>query len=303
MQIIHSLEELKKVPCPIHWAMGFFDGVHLGHRRVIESAVSEGALKGVLTFMPHPLALLKPELAPKLITPYPDAKAKLMEELGVDVLLVLPFTAELAALSPEDFLNTLHSACGIAGISVGNNWHFGKGGRGDAAFLRREAERLDFTACVNDMLLLEGDTVCSSRIRELLSEGNITRANAMLGRPFSIQGTVEHGQKLARTLGFPTANITLPNSAALPCPGVYEVRCKLEDTICSGIANIGKRPTICEDYKPTRLEAHFPGWSGNLYDMTLGVELHRFIRPEQRFNGIDALKTQIEQDIASLNSL
>ena len=282
--------------------MGFFDGVHLGHRRVIESAVSEGALKGVLTFMPHPLALLKPELAPKLITPYPDAKAKLMEELGVDVLLVLPFTAELAALSPEDFLDTLHSACGIAGISVGNNWHFGKGGRGDAAFLRREAECLGFTACVNNMLLLEGDTVCSSRIRELLSEGNITRANAMLGRPFSIQGTVEHGQKLARTLGFPTANITLPSAAALPCPGVYEVRCKLEDTICRGIANIGKRPTICEDYKPTRLEAHFPGWSGDLYDKTLSVELHRFIRPEKRFSGIDALKSQIEQDIAALSS-
>ncbi len=303
MQIIHSLEELKKVPCPIHWAMGFFDGVHLGHRRVIESAASEGALRGVLTFMPHPLAVLKPELAPKLLTPNPDAKASLMSELGVNILLVLPFTKELAAMSPEDFLNSLHGACSIAGISVGNNWHFGKGGRGNAAFLRSEAARLGFTACVNEMLMMGDDTVCSSRIRELLTEGNIGQANAMLGRPFSIQGTVEHGQKLARTLGFPTANITLPSAAALPRPGVYEVRCSVQGTMLRGIANIGKRPTICEDYKPTRLEAHFPGWSGNLYDMTLSVELHRFIRPEQRFNGIDALKTQIEQDIASLNSL
>lgn len=303
MQIIHSLEELKKVPCPIHWAMGFFDGVHLGHRRVIESAASEGALRGVLTFVPHPLAVVKPELAPKLLTPNPDAKAALMSELGVDILLVLPFTKELAAMSPEEFLNALHGACSIAGISVGNNWHFGKGGRGNAAFLRSEAARLGFTACVNEMLMVGDDTVCSSRIRELLTEGNIGQANAMLGRPFSIQGTVEHGQKLARTLGFPTANITLPSAAALPRPGVYKVRCSVQGTLLRGIANIGKRPTICEDYKPTRLEAHFPSWSGNLYDMTLSVELHRFIRPEQRFNGIDALKTQIEQDIASLNSL
>lgn len=302
MQILHSFAELNKVPCPVHWAMGFFDGVHLGHKRVIESADTAGALRGVLTFMPHPLAVLRPELAPALLTPSPDAKAELLQALGVDVLLVLPFTTELAALSPHEFLDALCSHCKVTGISVGNNWHFGKGGSGNADFLRAEAARRRFRACVNDMLMLGEDTVCSSRIRTLLAEGNIAVANAMLGRPFTVRGTVEHGQKLARQLGFPTANITLPASAAHPRAGVYAVRCMLDRQPVQGIANIGLRPTICEDYKPTRLEAHFHNWSGDLYGKELNVELLDFIRPEQRFSGIDALKAQIERDIASATS-
>ena len=302
MQIFHSFAELNKVPCPVHWAMGFFDGVHLGHRRVIESACTPGSLLGVLTFQPHPLALLRPELAPALLTPYPDAKAELMSMLGVDVMLVLPFTRELAALSPHEFLNTLCTHCAVAGISVGSNWHFGKGGSGNVDFLRAEAQTRNFTACVNDMLRINGDTVCSTRIRTLLSQGQMEQANSMLGRPFTIHGTVEHGQKLARTLGFPTANITLPRNAALPQPGVYEVQTTLDGKTRSGIANIGLRPTICEDFKPTRLEAHFPNWSGNLYGQELAVQLIRFIRPEQKFSSIDMLKTQIERDIACLKS-
>lgn len=302
MQIFHSFAELNKVPCPVHWAMGFFDGVHLGHRRVIESACTPGSLRGVLTFQPHPLALLRPELAPALLTPYPDAKADLMSKLRVDVMLVLPFTRELAALSPHDFLNTLCTHCAVAGISVGSNWHFGKGGSGNVDFLRAEAQTRNFTACVNDMLHINGDTVCSTRIRALLSQGQIEQANTMLGRPFTIHGTVEHGQKLARTLGFPTANITLPRNAALPQPGVYEVQTTLDGKPRTGIANIGLRPTICEDFKPTRLEAHFPNWSGNLYGQELAVQLIRFIRPEQKFSSIDMLKTQIERDIACLKS-
>ena len=302
MQIFHSFAELNKVPCPVHWAMGFFDGVHLGHRRVIESACTPGSLRGVLTFQPHPLALLRPELAPALLTPYPDAKANLMSKLGVDVLLVLPFTRELAALSPHDFLNTLCTHCAVAGISVGSNWHFGKGGSGNVDFLRAEAQTRNFTACVNDMLHINGDTVCSTRIRALLSQGQIEQANTMLGRPFTIHGTVEHGQKLARTLGFPTANITLPRNAALPKPGVYKVQATLDGKPHTGIANIGLRPTICEDFKPTRLEAHFPNWCGDLYGQELAVQLIRFIRPEQKFSSIDMLKTQIERDIACLKS-
>lgn len=302
MQIFHSFAELNKVPCPVHWAMGFFDGIHLGHQRVIESACSPGSLRGVLTFQPHPLALLRPELAPALLTPYPNAKADLMSKLAVDVLLVLPFTPELAALGPHEFLNTLCSHCTVAGISVGSNWHFGKGGSGNVDFLRCEAQARNFTACVNDMLRINGDTVCSTRIRALLREGQIEQANAMLGRHFSIQGTVEHGQKLARTLGFPTANISLPRNAALPKPGVYKVQATLDGEPRSGIANIGLRPTICEDFKPTRLEAHFPNWRGDLYGKELSVQLTRFIRPEQKFSSIDMLKTQIERDIACLKS-
>ena len=300
MQIFHSFAELKKVPCPVHWAMGFFDGVHRGHKRVIDSAASPGAMRGVLTFQPHPLAVLNPQAAPALLTPDPDMKAELLSSMGVELLLVLPFNTQLAALSPQEFLNTLLGSCSTVGISVGNNWHFGKGGSGNADFLRSQADKLGFTARINDMLQIDGDTVCSTRIRHLLAEGNIELANAMLGRNFTIRGTVEHGQKLARTLGFPTANITLPPSAALPRPGVYKVQALIDGRLQCGIANVGLRPTICEDFKPTRLETHFINWSGNLYGKQLDVQLLHFIRPEQKFNGIDALKSQIERDIATV---
>ena len=302
MQIFHSFSELRSLPCPVHWAMGFFDGVHLGHKRVIESASTPGALRGVLTFHPHPLSILRPGCEPRLITPSPDYKAQLLAEAGTEVLLVLPFSAQLANMSPESFLDTLCSACRVKGISVGSNWHFGKGGVGNADFLNSISVKYDFNACISPLLTLENDTVCSSRIRELLSQGNISQANRMLGRPFSIRGTVEHGQKLARTLGFPTANITLPPCSALPRPGVYEVQCQLDSELQHGIANIGLRPTICENYKPTRLEAHFPGWSGDLYGRELHVELLQFIRPEKKFESIDTLKSQIEQDIARATS-
>ena len=302
MKVYHSFTQLIDCQQPIHWAAGFFDGVHEGHKRVILSADTPGALRGVLTFSPHPLALLKPQAAPPLLTPYCEQKAALLRSLGVDILLELPFTRELAALPPQEFISTLCSVCRVAGISVGNNWHFGKGGAGNAAFLQEEAQQRGFRACVSDMLLQEGEIVCSSRIRTLLKEGKIDRVNSMLGRPFSIYGTVEHGQKLARKLGFPTANIALPASAALPKAGVYSVSTVIRGTVCKGIANIGLRPTIDEDIKITRLEAHFPEWiQGDFYGEKLEVFLHSFIREEQKFSSVEALKVQIERDIQSFN--
>lgn len=300
MQIFHSFAELSKIPCPIHWAMGFFDGVHLGHRRVIESASSAGALRGVISFMPHPLALLRPEMAPALLTPDPEYKAELLRDLGVDILLVLPFTVELASMSPQRFIDTLCASCRVVGISVGDNWHFGKGGSGNADFLRKEALRSKFRPCINPMLVMNGETVCSSRIRRLLSQGKMDAVSTLLGRPFCITGTVEHGQKLARRLGTPTANISLPPVAALPLAGVYAVQAHIDGHLRSGIANIGLRPTIEEKVKIARLEAHFPGWEGDLYGKKLCVQILKFIRSEIKFDSIDKLREQIRRDISAL---
>lgn len=302
MKKYHSFSQLIDCQQPIHWAAGFFDGVHEGHKRVILSADTPGALRGVLTFSPHPLALLKPEAAPALLTPYCEQKNALLQALGVDILLELPFTRELAAMPPQEFISTLCSSCKVAGISVGNNWHFGKGGTGNAAFLEAQAALRGFRACVSDMLIHEGEIVCSSRIRTLLNDGNIERVNHMLGRPFSVYGMVEHGQKLARKLGFPTANIALPTSAAIPKAGVYFVSATIHGTHCEGIANIGLRPTIDEKIKITRLEAHFPSWqNGDFYGEKLEIKLHSFIREERKFDSIESLKKQIEIDISSLN--
>lgn len=282
--------------------MGFFDGVHRGHRRVIESAATDGALRGVLTFRPHPLTLLCPERAPLLITPHYEHKEKLLRDLGTDVLLVLPFTRELATTSPRDFLNILNGCCNIAGISVGSNWHFGRGGSGNADFLRSCGDEYGFRTCICNILSHDGLTICSSTIRELLRLGDIKTANAMLGYPFTISGTVEHGQKLARQFGFPTANISLPMSAACPRAGVYKVQSVIDGVLKKGIANVGKRPTIDELYKPTRLEAHFFDWSGDLYGKQLLVELTDFIREERSFPDLDSLQAQIQRDMTLARS-
>lgn len=298
MDVLHSLPELAAYSQPIHWAAGFFDGVHRGHQRVIGSASSQGALRGALTFDPHPLALLRPEAAPRLLTPDAAYKKSLLAQAGVDILLCLPFNAALARKDARQFLAELCQSCHVAGLSVGENWHFGKDGAGDARMVRQLAARYGFTACINPLVRTEEGIISSSCIRALLADGCLETANSMLGRPFAVVGTVEHGQQLARSLGFPTANISMPPQAALPRAGVYAVQAQLEGVACRGIANIGWRPTIRESIKVPRLEAHFPGWHGDLYGKRLEVSLLRFLRPEQRFPSVEALKAQIAADVA-----
>lgn len=301
MQIFRHFDELQALRHPVHWAMGFFDGVHIGHQRVILSAGSEGALRGVLTFERHPLALLRPEQQPLLLTPDAEYKAELISRTGADVLLRLPFTPALAAMPPADFLDALGAACGIAGISVGANWRFGRGGSGTAHLLEHEGRHRGFRVCVCDLAMLGMQPVSSTRIRHALQAGALEEAGALLGRPFAISGTVEHGQRLARQLGFPTANIAGLQQAALPPFGVYHVRCCVDERPLTGIANLGLRPTVHEQVKQPRLEVHFPGWSGDLYGRRLTVELRRFLRPERTFSGLDDLRDQICRDLVSLS--
>ena len=285
---------------PVHWAMGFFDGVHRGHHRVIASADTPGSLRGVLTFAEHPLAVLAPQKQPKLITPDVEQKRALLEAAGVQVLLALPFTAELAATRPREFLDSLRAVCPMAGISVGRNWHFGRGGAGDAAFVESYAVEYGLNACVQDMAEYEGERICSTRIRELLSAGNLPLVREMLGHEFSITGMVEQGQKLARQLGFPTANMRVLPNAALPPAGVYEVQTLVDDELIRGIANLGIRPTIDEACKVVRLETHLIGWQGNLYGRRMQVDLLRFLRPEKRFGSVEELRAQIAADVQML---
>ena len=304
MQTVHSLAELGDLRRPVHWAMGFFDGVHVGHQRVILSADTRGALRGVLTFAQHPLALLCAEKQPLLLTPEPWHKAALIEQLGgADVLLVLPFTPQLADMSPTAFLEALGSACPLAGVSVGANWRFGKGGCGTAELLRAEGARRGFRTCVCDLAEQGGDTVCSSRIRAAVSAGQLAEAELLLGRPFALAGVVEHGQHLARRLGFPTANVALSPRAVLPPFGVYHVSCCVGGATLHGIANIGLRPTVDETVKIPRLEVHFPHWQGDLYGRPLTVNLLHFLRPERTFASLDELKEQVLRDLDSLETL
>ena len=294
------MEGLAAVHQPVHWAMGFFDGVHRGHQRVIASADTPGSLRGVLTFAEHPLAVLAPQKQPMLITPDEEQKRALLEAAGVQVLLELPFTLGLAATGPREFLDALRMSCPMAGISVGRNWHFGKGGVGDAAFVESYAAEHGVKACVQDMAEHEGERICSTRIRELLAEGNLPLTQVLLGHAFSITGVVEQGQKLARLLGFPTANMQVHRNAALPPFGVYEIQAWVDGELCRGIANLGIRPTIDEVQKVIRLETHLIGWQGSLYGRRMQVELLRFLRPEKRFGSVEELRAQIAADVQML---
>ena len=300
MLILHSMDELAALCQPVHWAMGFFDGVHRGHQQVIASADTPGSVRGVLTFAAHPLAVLAPHKQPKLITPETEQKRALLAAAGVQVLLELPFTAELAAMEPRAFLDALRGACPVAGISVGRNWHFGKGGVGNASFVEQYAAEHGLRACVQDMAEYEGTHICSTRIREFLVAGNLPLAQAMLGHSFSMAGEVEQGQKLARRLGFPTANMRVHPQAVLPPAGVYEAQTLVDGVLCRGIANLGIRPTIDEAQKVVRLETHLLDWQGNLYGRRMQVELLRFLRPEKKFGSVDELRAQIEADVQML---
>lgn len=300
MKILRSIAALRELDCPVHLAMGFFDGVHRGHQQVIASADTAGAIRGVLTFGQHPLALFAPERQPRLLTPDLAQKTALLEAAGAELLLVLPFTQELASLSPRAFLDALTETGKVVGFSVGCNWHFGAKGAGDAAFLMAYAAERGLRAVINHLAESRGERICSSRIRELLAAGELSAAADMLGRPFSIAGTVEKGQRLARSLGFPTANMTVTLPAALPPFGVYAAETLVDGTLYRGIANLGIRPTIHETQKICRLETHLFGFSGDLYGRHLSISLTRFIRPEMQFASVEELKARVREDVESL---
>lgn len=300
MRILRSIAELGSLDCPVHLAMGFFDGVHRGHRQVIASADTPGARRAVLTFDQHPLALFAPERQPQLITPDWAQKAALLTAAGAEHVLVLPFTRELAALAPHAFLDALRETGRVVGFSVGRNWRFGAQGAGDAACLMAYAAEHGLRAVINNLAECRGERICSSRIRELLAAGNMDAAADMLGHPFAVAGMVEHGQHLARTLGFPTANIRVAQPAALPPFGVYAAEVAVDGARYRAVASLGIRPTIEEAEKVVRLEAHLLGFSGDLYGQHLTFELTRFLRPERKFASVEELRAQIARDVAAL---
>ncbi|MBT9449420.1 riboflavin biosynthesis protein RibF [Akkermansia glycaniphila] len=298
MKILHSFEELREIREPVYWAMGFFDGVHRGHESVILAARRfPEALCGVLTFEEHPAAVLRPDKAPPLIVADAEQKARLIERLKPDVLLVLPFTPEFAALPAEEFLRRLSLACPIAGISVGENWQFGAGRTGNIDFLREQGKRMGFGVSFASMVPSGiGDRpISSTLIREVLAEGDMEQARFLLGHPYAIEGKVVHGRQIGRTWGFPTANIKVRNGA-LPPFGVFCIRTEVDGRVFDGVANLGRRPTMEQEHPPLLLECHLFGDAGDLYGKRLSVDLLHFLRGERKFESFDALKAQIGSD-------
>ena len=282
-------------------AAGFFDGVHRGHSSVIRKALAlakaRGARLWVLTFGAHPRKVLDPDDAPSILTA-PSHKVALLSELGVYGCIVLRFTARLAEQSPAAFVARLARAVpGLRMIVVGENWRFGRGGKGTPQLLSKLGRRHGFELLVARPVTWRGAEVSSTRIRGAVAAGKLGEAARMLGRPFSILGTVIPGRRIGRTLGLPTANLD-PHNEVRPPEGVYVALARVSFGWYWGVVNMGVRPTVSpRGRRASSLELHIPGVRRNLYGRRVEVFFLARLRAERAFRSLDALKAQVGRDI------
>lgn len=305
MRIVRQPAEVPHDGGPVVLAVGFLDGVHAGHQRVIRTADEQARAAGgrawVLTFEPHPLKVLRPESAPPLITPTP-LKLRCIEGLGVEGCILMPFTPELARCEPEEFVAGLRRDLpGLAGVVSGANWTFGHRARGNADLLARLAALHGFRATVVEPVLVGGTPVSSTRVRQAVRDGDCAGAAAMLGRPFGVAGPVVGGHGVGRELGFPTANVDAL-SELHPPPGVYAVRVAVDgrtgaDATRGGAAYIGRRPTFGGG-QPEVLEVHVFDCDENLYGRAMEVLFLERLRGDEAFPGPAELRAGIARDIA-----
>jgi len=278
--------------------IGVFDGIHLGHKHLINTLTQKAAernlISGVVTFRQHPRLLLSPHSKPAQLTSF-EERANLLKSLGVEIVVPLTFTAELATLSAREFVMLLKQHLKMQGLVIGPDFALGRGREGDAATLKSLGQKLDFTVEVVLPLVLEGSLVSSTTIRETLAQGNISETTKLLGRHFSLSGPVVGGRERGQSLGFPTANIGLNSNLALPTDGVYATQAHVGDRVYPSVTNIGTRPTFSETERT--IEVHLLDFTGNVYGQQLTIELVERLRPEMKFAGKEELIAQINKDI------
>jgi riboflavin kinase/FMN adenylyltransferase len=287
--------------------VGNFDGLHLGHRAILDTVVRRahdlGGEAVVYTFDPHPRKVLRPEAPPGLLMTL-EQKTELLEEFGVDVLIVEPFTLEFAKTEPESFVrDVLHRRLRPLEVYVGYDFHFGRDRAGSMRMLTELGPRLGFAVTIiPEVTLGEGD-VNSTRIREVLAEGRVEEAALMLGRAYAVRGAVVAGERRGRNLGFPTANLGSENQV-LPAAGVYAGRLRFLDpgrpprgAELPSVANVGTRPTF-GDSRRVLVEAHLLDFEGDLYGRRVEFGFHHHLRPERRFPSVELLREQIALDVA-----
>jgi riboflavin kinase / FMN adenylyltransferase len=268
-------------------AIGEFDGVHRGHREVIRGADT------VVTFEPHPRTVVAPDSAPKLLTTL-AIKADLIASLGVDELVVIPFDGDRMAQTAQEFIDhELIGRLGAQRVSVGENFRFGNKARGDADLLRAQDA---FETQVVEMVELDGEIISSTHIRGLVAVGDVAGAARFLGAPFQMRGTVAHGDKRGRTLGFPTANLVPDPKLVVPDHGIYACRARVDGETHIAATNVGVRPTFTTG-RGLLVEAFLLDFEGDIYDHELQLDFLARLRGEKRFDSVDALVEQMDQDV------
>ena len=278
--------------------IGVFDGVHLGHRHLIsklkELARKQGYASGVITFSQHPQEVLSPKTRLPSLTSL-EQRIALLEDEGVDIVIPLPFTPQLANLSPKQFLSLLKEYLKMKGLVVGPDFALGKGRQGDIDALRKLGQEMDFSLTVVPPLTIDGETVSSTAIRKALAEGNIKQVQKLLGRPFRLQGRVVSGDKRGKKLGFPTANLEVEPGQALPTGGVYACRAYIDGQSYPAMTNIGTRPTFGGG--PRLIEVYLLDYNGDLYGQELAIDIIERLRDEKKFDTPEQLIKQIAEDV------
>lgn len=283
--------------------IGNFDGVHLGHRRILETVVEHSRESGrpsvAITFEPHPLAVLRPDHAPRRIQTLRQ-KEEAIEAIGIQTLLVIPFTRDFSLMEPEEFVRGfLGERLGASELVLGHHFAFGRAKRGDLALLKRLGPECGFTASGVDEVLVGGEPVSSTRIRDAISGDRIRDANAMLGREFLLDGIVSKGDRVGRKIGYPTINLS-PENDLVPGDGVYVTRIEISSfgRRFDCVTNIGRRPTVYEDFATT-IETYVLDFSSDVYGEKVRLFFHERLREERTFSSMMALTEQIGRDIES----
>ena len=299
MELCTELSQLKDKYANICIALGTFDGVHRGHQQVIGAAVARareiGGTSLVFTFSNHPLSVVAPERCPVRLMSN-EEKQIVMRDLGVDVLVNIPFTKEVLSIGAEDFIRMLIEAYEPKFVVVGPNYTFGYKNQGNSELLKEFGKKYGFEVKIHEAVCDTDDLISSTLIRGYINDGNVEKTADLLGRDFRLTSTVVHGDERGRTIGFPTANLDLPPEAAVPNNGVYAVRAITADGVVhSAVANIGTNPTFDGIYR--HIEVHILDFAADIYGQELTIEFLAKLRNEQKFSGIEALVNQLHQDV------
>ncbi len=306
MEVLHSIPELSQLRGPLFLAIGVFDGVHRGHQAVISTSADHAqAANGtpvVVTFDPHPEKVLRPQSAPRLLTAT-EHKTALIRALGVGHLLIIHFDKQFAATEPEDFAEQLvaHSKP-LREICVGHEWSFGRNRRGNLDLLKNLGAKMNFHVIGVPPIKSNDEVVSSTAIRQAIEGGDFARAAGMLGREYTILGTVVRGDNLGKKIGFPTANLTAHNEQ-FPPNGVYAAVARLVDGMHCGVVNLGVRPTVTSGKSERVLEIHLFDFDRDIYGRDIEIRFVKFLRPETKFESLDALVAQIRRDVQQAREL
>ena len=302
MRIVNvKLGEIRKQKNPVVACIGYFDGMHKGHQALVnatlEKAKELGVESGLITFDPDPWVTLRDAKDVKHITPL-QQRINIAVELGIKNIFILNFTKEMAALSPVDFIKVLDS-CNIKALICGFDYHYGQFGKGDIESLKRDA---DFEVIVIDAVSDSEGKISSTRITNLIEEGEVHKAEELLGYAYRVEGYVVHGNAKGRTIGYPTANVSVPSEYLEPKSGVYACFALVDGKKYKAMVNIGHNPTF--NYtEAMSLEAYILDFSGDLYDKRLKISFKYYLRPEKKFKYIGNLKMQLEQDEFAVRTL